>query len=227
MGRPPRISTGDVVYHVLNRSNGGRRLFRKSGDYQAFEKVLEQAKERVPVRIVTYCIMPNHWHMVLWPNRDGDLSDFMRWLTLTHAQRWHAAHRTTGRGHLYQGRFKSLPVQCDKHFLTACRYVEGNPVRAGLVKRAERWRWCGLFRRNGSARQRELLSSWPVPRPSQWEAIVNDQLPERELQVLNNCVQRGRPFGSATWVARTVDEFGLESSVRPRGRPRKALKKGS
>ena len=81
--------------------------------------------------------MPNHWHFVLWPQGDGDLSEFMRWLTVTHTQRWHAAHHTAGTGPLYQGRFKSFPIQADDHLLTVLRYVERNALRANLVERAD------------------------------------------------------------------------------------------
>ena len=137
MGRPLRTAPGDLVYHVLNRANGRQPLFEKDGDYAAFERVLAEACQRVPMRILAYCVMPNHWHLVLWPYLDGDLSHFMGWLTLTHTQRWHAHHHTVGHGHLYQGRFKSFLVQQDAHLLAVCRYVERNALRAGLVERAE------------------------------------------------------------------------------------------
>jgi putative transposase len=115
------MASGGYVYHVLNRAVGRARLFDKSGDYAAFEKVLEEAKEWQPTRLLAYCIMPNHWHLILWPDEDGDLSEFMRWLTVTHTQRWHAHRHTAGTGPLYQGRFKSFPIQDDDHFLTVCR----------------------------------------------------------------------------------------------------------
>lgn len=131
------MAPGGLVYHVLNRANGRLPIFEKNEDYEAFERVLAQAVQRVDIRLLAYCVMPNHWHLVLWPRVDGDLSRFVGWLTLTHTQRWHAHRHTTGSGHLYQGRFKSFPVQTDEHFLAVCRYVERNPLRAGLVSRAE------------------------------------------------------------------------------------------
>jgi putative transposase len=97
------------------------------------------------MRLLSYCLMPNHWHLVLWPRADGELSDFGHWLTLTHTQRWHAHYHNVGTGHLYQGRFKSFPVARDEHFLQLCRYVERNPLRAGLVRRAEAWQWGSLW----------------------------------------------------------------------------------
>ena len=222
MGRPLRAAVGGLVYHVLNRANARIRLFEKTGDYEALERVMAEARERVPMRILSYCLMPNHWHMVLWPREDGDLSDFVRWLTLTHTQRWHAHHRSAGSGHLYQGRFKSFVIQTDEHLLTVCRYVERNALRAKLVERAEDWRWSSLGRRQfGDTEARALLNDWPLPLPRDWLARVNR--PERiaELEALRGSVNKGRPFGSNEWVVRAVKRLGLMSTIRLRGRPRK------
>jgi putative transposase len=222
MGRPWRACEGGYVYHVLNRANARLPLFQKDGDYQAFERVLAAACEQVSMRVLAYCVMPNHWHLVLWPETDGSLSRFVGWLTLTHTQRWHAHYHNVGTGHLYQGRFKSFPVQADEHFLTVCRYVERNALRAGLVDRADNWRWCSLWhRRTGTELGREVLRPWPVPCPSSWLTEVNAAQSLGELEGLRRCVRRGQPFGSDAWVETTVAELGLEGSVRPRGRPRK------
>ena len=156
MGRPLRAASGNDVYHVLNRANARRTLFEDDGDYAAFERVLVQACERLSMRLLAYCVMPNHWHLVAWPRQDGDLSRFMNWLTLTHTQRWHQHRHTVGEGHVYQGRFKSCPVETNEYLLSVCRYVERNPVRAGLVERALDWRW-------SSARWYEWKRSVGVP----------------------------------------------------------------
>src|SRR5438094_767649 len=137
MPRRARISTGGLAYHILNRRVGRLGLFDKPADYMAFEKILNEAHERTAIRIAVYCLMPNHWHLVLWPRDDGELSEVMRWITVTHTQRWHAHRQSFGSGPVYQGRFRSFPVQTDEHFLTVARYVERNAVRAKLVKRAE------------------------------------------------------------------------------------------
>lgn len=121
MPRRPRLATGNYLYHVLNRAVGKSTLFETEGDYAAFLRVIEEAHQQVPVRLLAFCVMPNHWHLVLWPKEDGDLSEYMRWLTVTHTGRWHKAHRTTGTGPIYQGRFKSFPIQGDDHFYTVTR----------------------------------------------------------------------------------------------------------
>lgn len=128
-------------YHVLNRAVGRATLFEKSADYAAFEKVIRQAWERTEMRLVSFALMPNHWHLVVWPSRDGQLSEWAQWLTVTHLRRWHAHHHTEGTGPIYQGRFKSFPIQEDDHYLTVCRYAERNPLRANLVASAEQRRW--------------------------------------------------------------------------------------
>jgi putative transposase len=149
--RRPRIATGGYVYHALNRAVGRSTIFEKDDDYAAFEAVLEEAREQVDTRLLAFSVMPNHWHLVLWPREDGDLSDYMGWLTNTHTRRWHLAHGTVGTGPLYQGRFKSFPIQEDEHFFTVCRYVERNALRANLVTSAEQWRWSSLWQRVNAA----------------------------------------------------------------------------
>jgi putative transposase len=154
----------------------------------------------------------------------------MRWLTLTHTQRWHAHRHSAGSGHLYQGRYKSFPVQDDGHLLTVCRYVERNALRAGLVERAEQWRWASLWWAvttspvpvPGSA-----LSPWPIDRPTDWIERVNTPLSRAEEEALGRSVRRGQPFGGSEWQALTAKRLGLESAFRPLGRPKKTKNNSS
>jgi putative transposase len=220
MPRPLRAAPGGLVYHVLNRGNARLKIFEKDGDYQAFEHILGETQERVPVRILAWCLMPNHWHLVLWPHNDGDLSEYMRIVTVTHAQRWHSHRDTAGTGHLYQGRFKSFVVQEDEHFLTVCRYVERNALRANLVQRAEEWRWSSAWRlHNGRTDEPPRIGMWPVTRPGDWATYVNQPGPAAEIEALRVSVQRGTPYGQSRWRSNTAGELKLESTMRPRGRP--------
>ena len=196
------------------------RLFHKAGDYEAFERVFREGLERYPVDLLTYCVMPNHWHLVVRPSTDQALGRLMGWVGVTHVRRHHEHYHTRGGGHLYQGRFKSFPVAEDDYFLALCRYVEANPLRAGLVERAEQWQWSGLWRRaHGSGELR--LSSWPVERPRAWVARINRGLEEEQLERIRTCVNRGRPLGPADWVRRTARRLGLGFTLRGPGRPRK------
>lgn len=222
MGRALRTDVADYTYHILNRSNGRATIFKKDADYKRFEKILEEAKERTNMRILAYCLMPNHWHLVIQPRKDGDISKFIGWLTLTHTQRHHAAHKTIGGGHLYQGRYKSFLCENDDHFLTLVRYVERNAKRAKLVKRAEEWRWSSVWRREkGTAKQKKLLDSWPRPMPANFLKDLNTPLPHEELENIRNSINRGNPYGTLGWSGKIIKKFGLETTVTPRGRPRK------
>jgi putative transposase len=220
MPRPPRADEAAGLYHALNRGNGRAKIFHKEADYQAFEQILGEGLERYDVQLFCYQLMPNHWHLVLRPNADGEMGQFLRWTTATHTMRYHSHHHTSGEGHVYQGRFRSFPVKNDAHFLTVCRYVERNAVRTALVNRAEKWRWGSLWRWLETEKARsELLSPWPIPRSPNWVAKVNEPLTELELAAVRRCAQRGSPLGDSAWIKSTVKRLGLESTLRPRGRP--------
>lgn len=224
MARIPRSIASNMVYHVLNRANGKETIFREEKDFYLFEKVLFQGKEKFPISIFALSIMPNHWHFVLSAEVGENIPNFMRWITHTHTQRWHAKYETTGYGHIYQGRYKSFPIEKDNHFLQVCRYVERNPLRAGLVQKAEDWRWSSLWiREYGTEKQKILLSPWPVDKPDPYLKWVNDDLnnDKDELDRIRNLIKRGRPFGNDFWVRRTAERLGLNATLNPRGRPKK------
>ncbi len=222
MPRTNRIDVGGYVYHVLNRGVGRQQLFFDPSDYLAFERVLVEAAQRVWMRVLAYCLMPNHWHLVLWPLLDGDLSKFMQWLTTTHVARWHAYRETSGSGHLYQGRYKSFVCQSDAHLWTLIRYTERNARRANLVQRADQWQFSSLWRwERGSELQRGLLTEWPIPRPDDWSTRVDQPLTVAELSEIRTCSRYELPYGDDDFVARTIERFGLESRTRRPGRPKK------
>jgi len=225
MPKPPRHAPGGIIFHCINRGNARSRIFDDDGDYAAFERVLGESLTRVPVRLLAYCLMPNHWHLILWPSADGQLPAFMHWLTVTHVRRWHAHQHTEGAGHLYQGTYKSFPVQDDGHYLVVARYVERNPLRAKLVERAEDWRWSSLWAvEHGQAQQRGLLSQWPVARPADWVELVNIPQSPAELEAVRVSVRRGRPYGQESWQRQTAGLLALEASFRPQGRPAEATR---
>jgi len=220
MPRTARASVGGVCYHVLNRGNGRSRVFRDKADYDGFLDLLATACQRVGMRVPGFCVMPDHFHLVLWPRADGDLSRFMQWLLTSHVRRHHRRYR--GRGHVWQGRFRAFPIQPDDHLLTVLRYVERNPLRAGLVRAAENWPWSSL----GSSALKDappIPLTTPVDRPRGWTKMVNAAESAAELDALRRSVNRGTPFGRPLWARRTSARLGLQSSLNPRGRPRKNL----
>jgi len=229
MPRSPRRSIGGEIYHVLNRAALRYKIFKSEKDFIVMERLIFQAQQRVPgVRVLAWCIMSNHWHLLLWPTCDGELSKFMSWLTMTHATRYRTSHHTVGYGPLYQGRFKSFVIERDEYFITAVRYIERNALRASMVKRAEDWRWSSLWiRQNGSPEQKRLLAEWPVDRPHDWPALVNRPQTSAEEEAMRTCIARNRPLGNARWQQRMARKLGLISCFRKPGRPAKIGVKSS
>jgi putative transposase len=231
MPRTARAVVAGGLYHVLNRGNGRQEIFHKPEDYCAFLRVLAEGLERYPVDLLCWCLMPNHWHLLLRPRSKPALGRLMGWVGVTHVRRHQEHYHSRGGGHLYQGRFKSFPMQDDRHFLTVCRYIEANALRAGLVRRAEAWEfgslrwWLAEGEAKASGERIELpvpLAAWPMPRPRDWSERVNRPLKDAEVKRLRTSVQRGRPYGDEAWARRTAKELGLEHTFRKAGRPRKA-----
>jgi putative transposase len=173
------------------------------------------------MRLIAHCLMPNHFHLVVWPHHDGDLSSWMQWLLTSHVRRYHRHYDSSG--HVWQGRFKAFPIQHDEHLLTVIRYVERNPVRGKNipVRKAERWPWSSISAVTPADVECPTLHAGPVPRGEGWIDYVHQPLAEEELRVMRESISRGKPFGSERWAKMTAKKLGLESSMRPRGRPKK------
>jgi putative transposase len=223
MPRQARQAPGGLIYHVLNRAAGTGSLFRHEKDFAAFIRTLHQTLEKTPIRLCAFCLMSTHWHLVLWPREDGELARFMQRLTITHVRRWVEHRHRVGMGSVYQGRYKSFPVQDDIHFTSVARYVERNPLRAKMVKRAEDWRWSSLGQLlHPSTEQVPLvpLSPWPVARRTDWVKFVNRPQTSAEMVAVAHAMKHNRPYGSERWTAKIEKRLGI-GPLRERGRPRK------
>lgn len=218
MPRIKRCIIGGYPYHIINRGNGKQEVFHKDQDFSVFIKFMKEAKRRYLVNIFAYCLMPNHFHLVLMPDLPHYLSEWMHWLTTIHSLHYHNYFQTCG--HIWQGRFRSFIIQNDEHLLTVLRYVEGNPVRAALVPSALDWGWSSHRERIGIESE-SLLDNLPLELPDQWTQYIDEPFSEKELEKLRQSVNRQSPFGSIDWQKKICLEFGLESTLRPRGRPRK------
>lgn len=222
MSRVERVDVGGEIYHVINRANARVQIFYTDGDYKQFESVLEEATEKFGMRLLTYKIMPNHFHLILYPKIDGDLSKFMGWLTNTHTRRWHTKKQTIGHGHLYQGRYKSFLCQKDSHLLALLLYVERNAKRAKLVQKAENWKWSSVWRREfGTNKQKKMLSSWPIEIPKNYIKYLNEVQTDEELNTIRKSINKNIPFGGNMWVGKMVDKFKIGQSLRSVGRPKR------
>jgi len=220
MARVPRVDIGNEIYHVINRANARLPIFFKGKDYQLFEAILLEAVIKYDMRLLAYCVMPNHFHLVLYPKQDGDLQKFMQWLTLTHTQRWHVQNKTIGSGHLYQGRYKSFLIEKSQHLLTVIRYVERNPLRAKLVKNIANWKFSSYYQRQQKLSD-TLLALWPIATPADYDTLVQEPLTAGELKATRYSVNKGKPFGKASWSDTMIDRYKLVGTVRERGRPKK------
>ena len=191
MPRRRREVSGGHVYHVLNRGVRRTLLFKTPCDYQEFQQLMSRAAERVFMRVLAYVLMPNHWHLVLWPEHDGAISAYLKWLSGTHACYFNGRYRHSGA--VYQSRFKSVPVYDAIQLLRVLRYVEANPVRGGLVARADCWEWS-----SASPSSRVLLAPSPIPRPPQWLDLLSDPTIDLITAVLGHAPNAVHPItGSA------------------------------
>ncbi len=222
MPRLARVDLGNYVYHVINRAVGRLKIFESKEDYELFEELLADAKEETGMRILAYSIMPNHWHLVLYPRKAGDLGIFMHRLTNAHTRRVHVKTRTIGHGPLYQGRYKSFLIETDPNLLSVIKYVERNPVRAKLVRTCESWQWGSAWRRiNGTVEEKNLLDPSPMPLPLGYRSWINTPEKKDDLKSLRTSVNKGVPYGRDRWVDTMVRTHHLESTRRSAGRPKK------
>lgn len=199
MPRKPRVDIANYYYHVLNRANARKQIFNEPADYKNFEYILFETLEMFKVELVAYCIMPNHWHLILKPTKDGELGKFMNRLTNTHVKQYKSMHDQIGFGHLYQGRYKSFLIGDDDYFYTTLRYVERNALRAGLVEKAQDWQWGSARSRITKDRRSKYLSKLPIDLPNSYQDDLNDPLTESELESLRHSVSKSKNYSSLDW----------------------------
>ncbi|HWI18582.1 MAG TPA: transposase [Vicinamibacterales bacterium] len=202
----------------MNRAVRGTNLFLTSDDFTAFARILREELYESRVEILSYQVMRNHWHLVMTCERIADLSVFMHRFEGRHANNWAGAHDARGKGYVYQGRFKAVPVQTSHSLLRVCRYVERNALRQHLVAAAEDWEWGSLHARCNNYYPIPL-AEWPILRPSNWTELVNTPQTADELAELRNRITRDHPIGDPRWVEAVAPFVGL--TLRPRGRPKK------
>ena len=214
MPRIARALVDNCCYHLINRGNGRQQIFHKDNDYSAFINVLLQARGKYGVKLLAWCLMPNHFHLLVQPTEADQLNKWMQWLMTTHVRRYHKHYGTSG--HVWQGRYKSFIVQTDEHLLTVARYIEANPVRAALAPTAGHWPWSSFQGRN-AATEELRPDPLPIPLPEDWSAFVDTPLTDAEIEKVRNSVNRQTPFGNESWREVICSKMGLESTIRRRG----------
>ena len=219
MPRIPRGFGDNQVYHVINRGNARNKVFHKDDDYISFIRLLKEAIARHPVKLYAYSLMPNHFHFLMSPYQAKDLSSCMQWLMTSHVRRYHTHYGSTG--HIWQGRFKSFIVEEDSHIITVDRYIEGNPVRGGIVTTAAAWPWSSHAESAGLIPCR-FVSCLPVELPEDWTHYVDTPLNEAELEKMRRSISRQTPYGDEQWQKKVALDYNLEATLHPIGRPRKS-----
>ncbi len=219
MPRVARVDVGGYPYHVINRAVMRLPIFTSDEEYLLFEQLLFKTSEEMKMRVLAFVLMPNHWHLLLYPEDDGDLGLFMHRLTNAHTRQVRSRTGTIGTGPLYQGRYKSFLIEEDTHCLAVLKYIERNPVRAKLVSRSEKWRWGSAWHR--LQKKTKKLAAMPVPIPRSYLSWVNAPEPSEELNEIRKSVVKGVPYGRESWVERIIDRFGLYATLRNPGRPKK------
>jgi putative transposase len=218
MPRRLRLGLQGMAFHVMNRAVRRTVLFESDRDYQAFLKVVRESLMKYEIKIIAYEVMPNHWHFVVICDRIEEVSNWLHWVTGTHAIRWNLARGSRGSGAVYHSRFKAVPIQRERSLIRVCRYVERNGLRAGLVQNAELWQWGSLYAVCNNCHAIPL-SKWPILRPGNWIEIVNRPENQAELEALRRIIRRNQPIGDPNWQKAVAPFIGL--SMRPIGRPKK------
>jgi putative transposase len=227
MGRLPRLIEDGLIYHAINRGNNRSNVFADDADHLAFLGALAKTKVRYPFSLFGYCLMTNHFHLLLQPEPGQSISRILQSLTVAHTWRYHKRHRTSG--HVWQGRFKSPAIQDDMHLLVVLRYIEANPFRARIVQDLSQYRWSS-FAHHGLGHDDPLLSPFPeweelgrteAERRRRWRAKLRSEQDDNELTSVRASLQSGRPLGAANWVEAAAKRLKIELSPRPRGRPRR------
>jgi putative transposase len=230
MPRLPRPADQGQVYHALNRGNNRADVFDGADDYEAFLEALARAQERYPFRLYGYCLMTNHFHLLLRPEAGQTVSRILQSVSVAHTARCHKRHGSVG--HVWQGRFKSPVVQDDGHLLVVLRYIEANPLRAGMVARASDYRWSS-FGAHGAGRSDPLLSPLPeldalgrtpAERQMRWRRRVEGVQRKDEVERVRETLRTGKPLGSPEWVESVAARLGVNLNPRPRGRPPKSAR---
>lgn len=214
MPRIARALADNCCYHLINRGNGRQQVFHKDGDYHTFINLLLQARGKYTVKVLAWCLMPNHFHLFVQPEEADQLHKWMQWLMTTHVRRYHKHYGTSG--HVWQGRYKSFIVQDNDYLLTVARYIEGNPVRAKLSPTAAEWPWASHQVRK-DAPEELRPDPLPISLPDDWATYVDTPLTDAEIEKVRNSVNRQTPFGCESWRDELCLKMGLQSTMRQRG----------
>lgn len=220
MNKMPRIPRGDAaegIYHIINRGNMRMQIFDDQDDYEYFLELLKKGAEKERISVHAYCLLPNHFHLLLSPMHEGSLSRMMQWVMTSHVRYYHRKNKTSG--HVWQGRYKSFIIEKESYYISVMRYIEANALRAGLVTKGEEWIYGSLHERVST--EKILLSEPLIEIGDDWVSYVNEPMKIYELEKIRNSVNRQAPLGEEGWQIEVASQYGLLSTLGNRGRPKK------
>jgi len=226
MGRSPRIQAPDIAFHIINRGNGRNTIFFSHKDFQEYLELLQCYKEKFHIQLYHYVLMSNHVHLLIEPSKENSISRFMQGLTLAHTRRFNTRHQLVG--HVWQGRFKSIPIETDTYFLQCGRYIELNPVRAGIVSHPSQYPWSS-YHFYAQGKQNKLLTTYPfyneldtspTQRQKRYTKYIEEELPNIHDHTTMRFSQE-LVYGSESFVERLKKDFGYQPIRKKGGRPRK------
>lgn len=220
-----RQTIADIPYHIINRGNNHQPIFFSKKDYQFFLESMELAKEKYPCKIYSYILMPNHIHLLLESIKEGEkLAYFMKHITQRHAQYINRYYKRTGT--LWEGRFKSSPVSTD-HYLQACsRYIELNPVRAGLIKTPEEYEYSSYRAKIGLKGIKWLdydplylgLGRTEKERQRKYQEWIHESIPKKEWDTIRNMIQKNWAYGNEQFRGKMENILGRRFEIKKAGR---------
>ena len=228
MGRSPRLFVPGLAHHIVQRGHNRNAVFVEDADYRFYLDNLIEWKTHYDVGVYAYCLMTNHVHLILVPRNQGDpISRLMRRLSARQGRRVNRLEERIGT--LWSGRFKSSVIDTDNYLLACLRYVELNPVRAGMVNQPEDYRWSSYTQRVGMCNNTwidkdpvtELLGKTTAARCKAYTRFVRETVPEAEIKLIRKAAARNQLTGSGRFVDEIERRTGIRVESRGRGRPRK------
>ncbi|HYD94256.1 MAG TPA: transposase [Noviherbaspirillum sp.] len=227
MARLPRLVVPNQPHHIIQTGNDRQTIFRDADDHAAFLVWLRQAAKQSRVAIHAYVLMPDHIHLLASPAEAGGLGQMMQWMGRQYVPYFNGKYQRTGT--LWQGRYKATVIESDRYFLMCSRYIETNPVRAGLVALPEEYPWSSIGHHLGIKHDAVItdhsvfwaLGNTPFDREASYRAVLDQELGEREVQALTEATLKGWPLGSEQFKARLAKLSNRRVEPARRGRPPK------
>jgi putative transposase len=219
MPRIARVVVPGVLHHVTQRGNNRQDVFLTNSDREEYLALLKQKARQCGVNVLSYCLMTNHIHLLVRPDYAESLAEALGRTHFSYAQRFNSDHARSG--HLWQARFYSCPVE-EGALFTLLRYVERNPVRAGIVGQAWTYPWSSAALHVGKQDKEGLIDTvaWSsLMAGAEWRSYLQEAEDRDRLNEIRRKTMVGRPFGSAGFINRLEKKLGFQLTARPRGRP--------